>query len=299
MSEREYSTEEVLLLLSSLLRDYKPKVSDELNEACEQYPELREIVELICDLRVLTASLSKGDLEGCIPGHGYVVSNLKALQSNLNHLIWQLTQVSKGDFSQRIDFLGDFSESFNAMCKHLETQTSLLTELAQYDGLTKLANRYYLDRYLDGAFDRAKETGAELSLLMIDLDFFKAVNDTHGHYIGDIALVRAAEYFQQVFRTTDFIARYGGEEFSIVLPKTGSKEAIDIAERACQYFIDHPIAVSDEITIPLTVSIGVSTLREDDESWDRLIRRSDDALYSAKKAGRKSVKFLAESRDSV
>lgn len=291
MSENTYSTEQILSLLSRLLDDYKPKISDELNEACDQYPGLREIVESIYDLRILTASLSKGELEGDVPGRGYVVSNLKALQSNLHHLVWQLTQVSKGDFSQRIDFLGDFSESFNEMCRHLEDQNNLLVELAQYDGLTKLANRHYLDRYLDGIFERAQATGTSFSAIMIDLDFFKAVNDTHGHYIGDIVLERAAEYFQEVFRGTDFVARYGGEEFLAIVPKASKEQALAVAERVREYFVEHPIVISDELSIPLTVSIGISMLHDEDESWDEIVKRSDKALYVAKNSGRNRVEF--------
>lgn len=285
------STEEVLQLLSHLLCDYKPEISEELDQACDEYPGLRDIVEIILNLRVITSSLSKGELEESVSGQGFVVSNLKALQSNLHHLVWQLAQVSKGDFSQRIDFLGDFSKSFNLMCEHLEAQNLSLTELAQYDGLTKLANRYYLDQYLNGLFDRSRKTDTVFCLAMVDLDFFKNVNDTYGHDVGDIVLERVAEYLHKVFRATDFIARFGGEEFIVVLPGMGKDQAMQTAERVRKYFVEHPIIINEDLAISITVSIGVSELEESDESWDQIVKRSDVALYAAKNGGRNKVEF--------
>lgn len=291
MPDKQYSADEVLELLSHLLKDHKIKteIVEDLNTASTQYPALKGIIDTIVDLRTLTSSLGKGQLDEDVKSRGFLISNLKALQSNLHHLVWQMTQISKGDFSQRVDFLGDFSDSFNAMCEQLEYQNSTLTELAQYDSLTKLANRQYLDQYLSTLFERTKMTGNSFALMMIDIDFFKKVNDNYGHDIGDAVLVAASQYFGEIFRSTDFVARYGGEEFIAVLPNVEIEQALVTAERARAYFDEHPIIINDDLVIQITISIGVSVFESSDHSFEETIKRSDNALYAAKRNGRNRV----------
>ncbi len=289
MAEENISTDEVLSLLSGLLHEVKPEASEQLQTACDKYPGLKDIVDIIIDLRIVTSSLSKGKLEESIPSHGYVVSNLKALQANLHHLVWQMAQVSKGDYSQRIDYLGDFSESFNAMCERLESEKSALTELAQNDSLTKLANRQYLDYYLEDLIEVSRASNQPFAALMIDIDFFKRVNDSYGHDVGDQVLMRTAKYLNKVFRGSDFVARYGGEEFVAILPRASLDTALMIAERAREYFEEHPIITDDGLVIGITISIGVSVFEPEDENADPVIKRSDNALYAAKRNGRNQV----------
>lgn len=294
MPESDFSTEEILSVLSRLLQDYKLTDEDlaRITSAGERYPELAETIGTILELREVTSRLSKGKLDEEIPSNGFIISNLKALQSKLNHLSWQMTQVSKGDFTQRVDFMGEFSESFNAMCHELESQKSTLTELAQHDGLTKLANRQYLDTYLKDLFERAKATGHGFSLIMLDIDFFKKVNDAYGHDVGDLVLAGTAQYLRKVFRSTDFIARYGGEEFLVALTQASREQTLVICERVLEYFNTHPIVINEELNIPITVSMGVSRYASTDESWEQIVKRSDNALYLAKSKGRNRVETL-------
>lgn len=289
MTDAQKSTEEIIELLTHLLNDTRFKQETELEEACEQYPELCEVVETIRELRRVTKALSKGELNEPIPSRGFVLSSIKALQSNLSHLVWQLNQVAKGDFSQRLDFLGDFSETFNLMSEELEGQHLILNELARRDALTKLANRQYLDEYLAGLFDGDRESDADFSLMMIDLDYFKNVNDTYGHDAGDVVLESVARYLRQVFRSTDFLARYGGEEFIAILPHVPLAQAQTIAERALEYFAQHPIPVRDDVVLNVTVSIGITASTDEDVSADTVVKRSDEALYAAKENGRNCV----------
>ncbi|MCL2889625.1 MAG: GGDEF domain-containing protein, partial [Eggerthellaceae bacterium] len=244
-AESGFTTEEVLQVLSRFLCDYRPAVPDELEKTCEQYPILREIIEIVVDLRLLASALSRGEFHEIVPSRGYVISNLKALQSNLRHLVWQMEQLSQGDFSQRIDFLGNVSESFNAMCDRLYLQNSVLQEMAQYDGLTKLANRQYLSIYLDGLFAAARSSEKTFSVLMVDIDFFKKVNDTYGHDVGDVVLKTVGEYLTHIFRSTDFVARYGGEEFMVVLPDQQLETATMISERVLEHFQKSSITIND------------------------------------------------------
>lgn len=287
--DNRITTQEIIELLNGLLQDRRFKHDEKLKQACEEYPELEDLVETLIELRAVTSSLSKGALDEVIKNHGYVLSSIKALQANLNHLVWQLDQVSKGDFSQRIDFLGDFSDSFNAMCEKLEKQNASLVELAHYDGLTKLANRQYLDEHLESLFDGSRKSDTEFSLLMIDLDFFKKVNDTYGHTVGDKVLEQAAQYMKLLFRSSDFLARYGGEEFLVILPHVSLEQAEIIAQRTKEYFEAHPMKIQDEEEIVITISVGITQTTEEDISAEQVVQRGDEALYCAKKKGRNRV----------
>lgn len=280
------TTEEIIELLAELLDNRLFKREEELTLACDQYHQLREVVKTIEELRAATAALNKGVLNEIISSQGYILSSIKGLQSNLNHLVWQLNQVARGDFSQRIDFLGDFSESFNAMCEKLEGQTTILTTLARYDSLTKLANRQYFDEHIASLFEGDRKSDTEFSLMLIDLDFFKKVNDTYGHDVGDIVLEQAARYLQLLFRTSDFLARYGGEEFIVILPYVGIDQAKLIAQRAIDYFVAHPIEIRGGLEVDITITIGIAESTKEDTSPDQVIKRGDDALYCAKRKGR-------------
>lgn len=278
--------ERVLQLLSRLMNQTGDQALQELQTMYPPYPSLEEVVDSITALRQATSALRRGQLEEPIIANGFIAANLKSVQANLNHLVWQMSQVSKGDFSQRIDFLGDFSDTFNAMCERLGAIHQHLEELAYEDGLTKLANRFFLDQYLGGLFAKAKDSGAVFTIMMIDIDFFKKVNDSYGHDVGDRVLVQIAKYLTDIFRTADFIARYGGEEFIAVLPRTDLAQAGILAARLQEQFRSSPICVTNELKIPITVSIGMSQLKPDDTNAEQLIKRSDMALYQAKNNGR-------------
>ena len=164
-----------------------------------------------------------------------------------------------------------------------------LARLATTDSLTGLANRRALDQALRHECARAQRTGKELSLLMIDVDHFKAFNDRHGHPLGDQALRQVAHVIQDcIRRPADLAARYGGEEFSVVLPDTDARGALSLAETIrCAVAGLSPYA-DDERGI--SVSIGVSTLSTSGSSAsEALLNAADRALYLAKRSGRNRV----------
>jgi len=164
--------------------------------------------------------------------------------------------------------------------------------LAITDPLTLTLNRRALVDRLDEEMERARRYGLVLTLLMVDLDHFKRVNDTHGHLVGDEVLREVSMIIQREVRTVDIVARYGGEEFVVVLPETAEEGAVAFAERLRQRIAEHRIAGEEgEDALSLTVSIGVATFPSSSiETTDDLISHADDALYRAKAEGRNKVR---------
>ncbi len=160
-----------------------------------------------------------------------------------------------------------------------------LSELASRDGLTGLHNRRHFDEKIAEEVSRAARYERELSLLMIDIDHFKAVNDRHGHQKGDEALAAVAETLRSSFRSTDILCRYGGEEIAVLLPETSEANAARIAE-LCRSKIE--AGTPKLLGFGLTVSIGVSSRAEGDAP-ELLVKAADGALYKAKEGGRNRV----------
>lgn len=164
------------------------------------------------------------------------------------------------------------------------------------DGLTGVANRRFFDQAIEKEVRRAKRSSMPLSLLMIDIDFFKSYNDHYGHQLGDDTLVKVAGALSEcLLRKDDLVARYGGEEFAVVLPETGQAQALQMAEtlRARVALLDVPHAYTDGKPY-VTISIGLATRRGDGAlQAAALIRAADRALYEAKHAGRDRVIALA------
>jgi two-component system cell cycle response regulator len=162
--------------------------------------------------------------------------------------------------------------------------------LALTDGLTGLYNRRYLMAHLDGVMARSAEGPNGTALLMIDIDYFKRVNDTHGHAAGDAVLREVAGRIQRHVRSFDLVARYGGEEFVVVMPDTPLSVAALVAERLRAVIADKRISFGDGAGESLTtVSIGIAMTRQKGDSGAALLQRADKALYSAKGAGRNCI----------
>ena len=286
---------EIIKYIYSLLCDSKLAEKDgaeRLGPNLLEDPEFVKLCSIAMDIRKLTAALNKGELQEFVKGKGYVLSNLKGLQANLRHLTWQTKKIAEGDFTPRVDFLGDFSESFNIMTDKLKNLTNDLVRLANYDYLTKLPNRMALTNFLATVYENALKEGRSFSTLIIDIDFFKKVNDTYGHDAGDEVLVQLSDILNSKFRSTDFWGRYGGEEFLVVLPGTDVTTAQRRAQDLLLFIEQSEFKLNDKNSIQLTVSIGVSELKQGDDSYDSVIKRSDKALYQAKTDGRNRVCVL-------
>jgi diguanylate cyclase (GGDEF)-like protein len=164
---------------------------------------------------------------------------------------------------------------------------------ATTDGLTGLYNRRLLDQLLQGEARRASLCGTPISLIMIDLDHFKLVNDTYGHLAGDAVLVEVASRLRQSLRMGDVISRYGGEEFVCVLPVTGHQDALKIAEYIRSALPRTPMAIDGECSqLTLTASIGVVTFPPEAAALcngRQMLQSADEAMYNAKVSGRNRV----------
>ncbi|MEZ4599058.1 MAG: GGDEF domain-containing protein [Syntrophotaleaceae bacterium] len=274
-------------------------------------------------------SISNGDLSGKVPVAGFVGATLKSLQANLRHMTWQTKMVASGDFSQRVEFMGEFSESFNAMVEQLdrtmrelvarkqeislaneelrreigirqETEAALrksrekLRQLAMTDSLTGLFNRRHFNRMALKEVERALRYSRPLSVIVMDLDHFKNVNDGFGHATGDRVLVMVADTLRDVLRKTEISARYGGEEFIVMLPETSARGAADVAERLRGNIEGKRLDVPKG-RITVTASFGVSDALDRTQPITGLQRLSDlvssadRAMYASKGLGRNRV----------
>jgi two-component system cell cycle response regulator len=163
--------------------------------------------------------------------------------------------------------------------------------LAHTDPLTELLNRRALIDRLSAEMERVRRYESNVSVLLIDLDHFKRVNDTHGHLVGDDVLMEVAALLQRAVRTVDVVARYGGEEFVVVLPETGVQGATSFAERIRELIEEHDFVAAIGNNLDLTASIGVATFpSEGMETADDFFARADQALYRAKAEGRNRVR---------
>jgi diguanylate cyclase (GGDEF)-like protein len=162
-----------------------------------------------------------------------------------------------------------------------------MAKLASQDPLTGMANRRSFDENLEAELERASRYGRALSILFIDVDHFKAINDDHGHTAGDNALKELSSVMRDCLRPTDFPSRWGGEEFVVLLPETGSVEALHAAERIRASVEGHEFSFSGEMG--LTCSIGASSWPDDAADARGLLRLADDAVYDAKREGRNRV----------
>ena len=164
---------------------------------------------------------------------------------------------------------------------------AVIGQMALTDGLTNLCNRKQLDALLTEEVGRAQRHRRALSLLMIDIDHFKRINDEHGHLIGDGVLTRLALIMQQRLRPSDKLGRYGGEEFCAILPETPLGGAADIAESLRALVQEQRIVVDNQV-IAVTVSVGVAQLQAQMQCAD-LYRAADQMLYRAKNQGRNRI----------
>ena len=185
--------------------------------------------------------------------------------------------------------------------QRLAAANERLTELSATDGLTGIGNRRALDAVLQTEWARAVRETATLSLLLIDVDFFKRYNDRYGHPAGDECLRMIASIMQRTLRSPpDFAARFGGEEFVAVLPGTTEAEARDVGERLCQAVFDAGMRHQDSPFTMVTVSLGAASVApRAAEGWKALIDRADSALYQAKNAGRNRVRCATDPRPAV
>ncbi len=170
-----------------------------------------------------------------------------------------------------------------------------LYRMGVMDPVTNIYNKRYFTERLKQEFSLAKRNKTGLSLIMIDLDFFKKINDTYGHLAGDFILGKLSEVFSSITRDEDIVARYGGEEFVAILPRSSEEGAVMCAERIREKIAQTPFMFEGE-EINITVSIGIATLDENNffGSYEDFIEAADNCLYRSKKSGRNCTTCSSE-----
>jgi two-component system cell cycle response regulator len=172
----------------------------------------------------------------------------------------------------------------------LRDNVQLSMELAVTDALTGLHNRRYMESHLTSLVEQALARGKPLALLVVDIDYFKAVNDVHGHDAGDDVLREFATRVKKSIRGIDLACRYGGEEFVIVMPETDMAVAAIVAERIRRRIAGEPFVIRDGSTaLDVTISIGIAALSGVEDNAAAILKRADQALYRAKRDGRNRV----------
>lgn len=406
--------DEIVKYIQSLLFDLK--IEEKPPEDIENIEELKEIDSTIRRMRSVINAFATGKLSDQIEGRGYLMGELKNLQSGLKNLIWQTRNIASGNFTQRVDFLGELSEAYNSMVEKLDTAmiavkvseerhrlladhasdviwtmdlsgkftyispsveklrgytveevmkqsreevlcpssikyleqgitdaifdiqsnrpfkafrgdleqpckngttvwtdvtvsgmydkenrfigmlgvTRDITErkrmeeeikrLSETDRLTDLNNRLKLDEYLKHEIERYQRKKEVFSIVMIDIDYFKKVNDTYGHVTGDFVLQEIAKIIGDNCRKIDMIGRWGGEEFLMILPDTKSEGAVAIANKLRRRIQSHQFMEIGN----LTASFGVAEMKGNITAVE-LVSMADQALYQSKENGRNQV----------
>jgi diguanylate cyclase (GGDEF)-like protein len=321
--------QEAINFLEQAISD--PAPATDLPANLKPYPALNDLYANLLELRKFSLALAQGDLCRELAMKGYLAGALKSFQGNLRHLTWQTQMIATGDFSQRVDFMGEFSDAFNSMVIQLDeslqqikekkaeltginkalrheielrktTEESLrqseelYRQLAITDPLTGIFNRRHFYQLAESELQRSCRYCHPSALLMIDIDYFKRVNDSYGHAIGDQVLQALSSLVREALRALDIFARYGGEEFIVLLPETDLRAVRPIAERLCRKIAETPVPIEPN-PINITISVGVSAFDPPAQSFpssktatlDQLIDLADKALYEAKKAGRNRV----------
>lgn len=209
---------------------------------------------------------------------------LKALEMGMNDYL--TVPVDKNEMTVRLQTQIRRKKYQDA----LKSQYQQSMSMAVTDGLTGLYNRHYLNIHLENMVQQSLQHKKNLALMMMDMDHFKTVNDTHGHDAGDLVLKQLAEMIVAAARSTDLIARFGGEEFVVLMPETDPQAALNAASRLRELVERTPFKLDDGTELKRTVSIGIASLHPDGDSPEALLKRADEALYSAKHSGRNTVK---------
>lgn len=287
--------------------------------------------EKILTLRAIAASFATGDLSPQITLRGVLAGSYKALQANLRHMAWKVQQVEKGDYSQRVNFMGDFSLAFNSMVQQLATSIEALKQkeealtnlaktlqeearrrseamvrlkkseaefkyLADHDPLTGALNRRSFFDLAMSKMERSFSLGKSCCVSLLDVDFFKIFNDTHGHVEGDRALRHVVKKSQENLRQADIMGRYGGEEFIFFFTDGDASQGEIAANRIRQALAATPFELQTGEMVDLRASLGVAVVLPDwgkDQSirtlLEQAINQADAALYQAKSQGRNRV----------
>jgi len=289
-------------LLSPALEHIKKLLRDELVPPLEGdlagIPELREIHDELKSVREILGAMSQGLLAATIKGEGVIPNSLKVFQSRMEAVLQEYKKKEEA-LSALTETLRAEMENRNTALEALQKSESEFKYLATHDSLTGALNRRaFKDRAIQELNDAARHR-ISCGIMMMDIDFFKIFNDTHGHQAGDEALRHTVRVISSYSRKHDFLGRYGGEEFVFFFSHADKATSLLIAERMRTGLERKPILLETG-PVTITVSLGVALadlpvdldLNKLDGYLEILIRNADTAMYNAKRAGRNRVIFF-------
>ncbi len=240
----------------------------------------REVEEIISNIDDYQKNLTKKETE-------IEKKHEKTEDESTKEILVEILNELRGLKEQNEFFKGKIKLQADKI-KKLEDELTETKKEANLDHLTGLLNRRAFDESVNKLIEKYKTSKIPLSFIFIDIDFFKEVNDTYGHTIGDKTLKDVAETLRRYLRNEDIIGRYGGEEFAVVLPNIKLDTALKIADRLRNAIKNRTIKVDDYL-IKITASFGVAEIDDSVNSVDDLVKKADLALYSAKKDGRDKI----------
>ena len=302
---QERNCEILFEYLRSILYDPQGQTLD-INELDEPFQKLgmglKFLDKAVREMKAYSAALSRGDLSSIMPARdNFLCENLKNIHANLNHLTWQAKQVAKGDYSQTVSYLGEFSEAFNTMTEQLrereeslkriaeeeklhaekaESYSQLLMAEAHMDTLTKIGNRFFFQEKADELL----KSGQALAFCYCDLDHLKYVNDNYGHGEGDWYLRYFVHTVKSHIRKRDIFARIGGDEFGIILVDCTRKDAEERIQGMQKEF-----AQETTRNYLKNFSCGIIEVAKDHEemSLEQIMEEADSVMYKQKRAHKK------------
>lgn len=281
-------------LLENFLSDHSSHIQLE--------PDQRFLKQLYPAKKLLAGEINSEDRKTLFPNNPYILSAALLPLVRQECLIGSLHLGAQDIHRYTVDYRYDYLEhlaSVIAVCIENCINQENLQRLSTFDMLTNVHNRRAFDQDILKEVNRANRNNAPLSCLFIDLDYFKAINDTHGHQTGDRVLKTIGLLLKNILRKTDLIARYGGEEFAILLPGCAEAQAQQVAENLRKQVASEIFRSLEGTPFRISTSIGFSTfypkqhqnppdLKEESE---RLVRISDEALYQAKHEGRNCIRY--------
>ena len=306
VNEREINrvTEALVQIIEGKLPSHLDFTETELHaEVAQLAHAVNRIISEYGSFAAFLFDISRGELDVEAPkGKMHMLQSLKNLQANLRHLTWKTQQIARGNLSQQMDFMGEFSKNFNSMVEQLNAareellrKNEELDKISRTDPLTDLINRRGALEILTKESYRANRSQRSFLTILADIDHFKEVNDTYGHDAGDAVLVTVAKSLMSHVRCEDLCSRWGGEEFLILLTEANLPSAFTASERL-RLGVEITRTLYNGVSLKTTISAGMSVYREG-EDIEACIKRSDMCLYKAKESGRNQVWFQ-ESQDT-
>lgn len=236
---------------------------------------LLQLREYLLENETFGEALARGDLDVKAPSvDNKIAAPLKEIQGNLRHITWQTKQVAKGDYGQQVDFLGEFSASFNEMIEQLKERRDLLEREAYRDSLTGAYNRLYARKYMTELIEKQEE----FCISFMDIDGLKYCNDTYGHEEGDSYIIKIFDCLKDGKTEKEAVCRLGGDEFLLISPEADMEKLENRMEEKSRRFSENG---KDE-PYPQGFSFGCARMDYTADTMDSLIKRADERMYERK-----------------